>query len=105
MIDSIWRLAKRFAVLIPGLIIAYFSVRDVFPIFDKRVPAVVAVLLTYIIAAYVLIPALIRFVRIVRPPSHLPMYCVTPDGFASDPINIGIIGSKDELVEAMEQAG
>lgn len=105
MIDLIWRLAKRFAVLVPGLVIAYFSVRDVFPVFDKRVPGVIAVLLTYIIGAYVLIPALIRVFRILRPPKHLPLYCVTPDGFASDPINIGIIGSKQELAQAMEQAG
>jgi len=105
MIDLIWRLVKRFAVLIPGLVIAYFAVRDVFPAFDKRVPRLVAVLLTYIIAAYVLIPALIRLFRIFHPPKHLPMYCVTPDGFASDPVNIAIIGSKQELINAMEQSG
>ena len=105
MISSIWRLVKRFAVLIPGIIIAYFSVRDIFPYFDKRLPLSIAIFFTYVLGAYVLIPALIRLVRIIRPVSHLPLYCVTPDGFASDPINIGIIGTRSQLMAAMEQAG
>lgn len=105
MIDYSWRLAKRFAVLVPGIVIAYFSARDIFPYFDKRLPLGAAVFITYVLAAYVLIPALIRLVRIVRPARHLPLYCVTPDGFASDPINIGIIGSRQQLIGAMERAG
>lgn len=105
MIDYAWRFCKRFAVLIPGIIIAYFSVRDVFPYFDKRLPLGIAIFVTYVLGAYVLIPALIRLIRIVRPARHLPLYCVTPDGFASDPVNIGIIGSRHQLQKAMQAAG
>lgn len=105
MIDVAWRFTKRFAVLIPGIIIAYFSVRKIFPYFDSKLPLIIAILVTYILAAYVFIPAIIRLVRIVKPVNHLPLYCVTPDGFASDPINIGIIGTRAQLKDAMEQAG
>jgi hypothetical protein len=105
MIQLLWRLAKRFAVLIPGLIIAYVSVRDIFPYFDQRLPLAVAVLATYIVGAYVLAPATIRAWRILKPADHLPLYCVTPDGFASDPLNIGIVGTRRELIMAMEKAG
>jgi hypothetical protein len=62
-------------------------------------------LITYVIAAYLLVPALIRIWRILRPVKHLPLYCVTPDGFASDPLNIGIMGTRRELIIAMERAG
>lgn len=99
------RLIKRFAVLIPGIIIAFFSARDIFPLFDQKLPLGVAIFLTYVLAAYVLIPALIRLMRIVWPPRHLPHYCVTPDGFASDPINIAIIGSRRQIIEAMQASG
>lgn len=99
------RLSKRFAVLVPGIIIAYFSVREIFPYFDKRLPLAVAVFVTYAIAAYVLMPASVRLFRIFRPANHLPLYCVTPDGFASDPLNIGIIGTRKQLITAMEQSG
>ncbi len=105
MIQYLTRQAKRFAVLLPGIIIAYFSVRDIFPYFDRRLPLSLAILLTYVLAAYVMIPAVIRLYRIIRPPDHLPLYCVTPDGFASDPLNIGIIATRRELIQAMEKTG
>jgi len=97
--------AKRFAVLLPGIIIAYLSVRDIFPYINKRLPDVLSILVTYVIGAYILVPALIRLFRVLRPPDHLPLYCVTPDGFASDPLNIGVIATRRQLINVMEQSG
>ena len=105
MIQYTVRLAKRVAVLLPGIIIVYFSVRDIFPYFDNRLPLSVALFLTYVLAAYLFIPALIRLTRVIFPPKHLPLYCVTPDGFASDPLNIGLIATRRELATVMEAAG
>lgn len=105
MIQYLIRLAKRFAVLVPGIIIAYVSVRDIYPYFNRRLPAEFAIFVTYILGAYVLVPALLRFYRILRPANHLPLYSVTADGFASDPLNIGIIGTRRELIKAMEATG
>lgn len=105
MIQYFLRLAKRFAVLVPGIIIAVISVRNVYPYFDKKLPQAVAVLATYILAAYVILPFVLRLWRIFRPARHLPLYCVTPDGFASDPLNVGVIATRDELIAAMERAG
>ena len=107
MIQYFWLLAKRFAVLLPGVIVAYFSVRTVFPFVDHklRLPDAISIFVTYVIAAYLLVPALIRVVRILRPVKHLPLYCVTPDGFASDPLNVGVIATRRELISTMEKAG
>lgn len=105
MVQFLVRPVKRFAVLIPGVVIAYFSVRDIFPYFDQRLPLSIAILFTYALAAYVLIPGLLRLWRIFRPPTHLPLYCITPDGFASDPLNIGLIGTRRQVINAMEEAG
>lgn len=107
MIQYLWLLAKRLAVLLPGAVVAYFSVRTVFPFVDHKLKLgdALSILLTYVIAAYLLIPALIRAWRILRPPEHLPLYCVTPDGFASDPLNIGVVATRRQLIQAMEQAG
>lgn len=105
MINYMVRYAKRFAVLIPGIIIAYVSAHTVYPLFDKRVSQVLAIFFTYVVTAYVLIPAGIRLMRVVLPARHLPLYCVTPDGFASDPINIGVIGTRQQLIDAMQTAG
>lgn len=105
MIQYMLRLAKRFAVLLPGVFIAYISVGEIFPYFEDRFPLGLAILVTYVLGAYVLAPALIRLFRIFHPPDHLPLYCVTPDGFASDPLNIGVIGTRRELTSVMNKAG
>ena len=105
MIQYTHRLAKRFAILLPGIVIAYLSVRDIFPYFHRRLPIALAIFVTYVLGAYVFVPALIRAIRILRPADHLPVYCVTPDGFASDPMNIGIVGTRHQLIQVMEQAG
>ena len=105
MISYLWLLIKRAAVLVPGLAVLYVSVRDIFPYFHQHVPFAVAVFVTYVIGAYILAPAIIRAWRIFFHPKHLPVYCVTPDGFASDPLNIGLVGSRLQLVRAMESAG
>lgn len=99
------RILKRLAVLVPGLLIVYVSIREIFPYFDRRLPLGFALLVTYGICAYVLLPAFVRLVRIIRPVDHLPLYCVTPDGFASDPLNIGIVTTRRQLIMAMEEAG
>ena len=105
MINYTMRYVKRFAVLVPGIVIAYIAAHTIYPLFSKRLSVVFAILFTYIIVAYVLIPAAIRLLRIIIPARHLPLYCVTPDGFASDPINIGIIGTRQQLIGAMKEAG
>ncbi len=105
MIQYLLRLAKRFAILIPGVVIAYFSVNNIFPYLNEDLPWAIAILITYVLAAYILIPAAIRVIRIIHPPKHLPLYCVTPDGLASDPLNIGIIATRRELINTMQDAG
>jgi len=105
MFQYILRLAKRFAILVPGVVIVYFSVQNIFPYFDDRLPFTLALFVTYTLGAYVLVPALIRLFRIIHPPKHLPLYCVTPDGLASDPLNIGVIANRRELITAMGKAG
>lgn len=105
MLELGLRFLKRFAILIPGIVITYFSIRNVFPYFDTRLPEALAIFVTYVITAYILIPALIRVIRIIWPPKHLPLYCITPDGFASDPLNIALIGTRREVIVAMQKAG
>ncbi len=105
MIGSIVRFLKRFVILLPGIGIAYVSVQNIYPLIDSQTPTLVAFLFTYILGAYVLVPAIIRAYRLFVPPRHLPVYCVTPDGFASDPINVGVIGTRQQLIDAMLKAG
>lgn len=78
---------------------------EIFPALDNRLPLFIALSITYIIGAYGLIPLVIRAVRIFVPTRHVPLYVTTPDGFACDPINIGIVGTRSDLARAMKAAG
>jgi len=99
------RLGKRFAVFAWGIIFVYLAVWKFFPFFENRVPVSIALLMTYLFTAYFFIPLVIRAYRILVTPKHIPLYCVTPDGFASDPINVGIIGTKHQIKKSMKKAG
>ena len=99
------RAIARFAILVPGLIIAYFGVDKILPYFNNKLPVGLAILFTYILCAYILAPALLRIFRIIKTPVHLPIYSITPDGLASDPINISIIATRRQLIRTMEKAG
>lgn len=105
MLAVLARNIKRFLILVPGLVIGYFAYTDLFPAFNRWLPGELALIVTYILAAYILIPIGARIFRIVVQPKHLPLYSTTPDGLASDPLNMGIIGSERQLTRAMKKAG
>lgn len=106
MITSIVRFIKRFLILVPCIVIAYFAYVDILPFFNRGLPWIFALFATYVLTAYALIPLGGRlFNAIIKPPKHVPLYSTTPDGLACDPINVGIVGTKQQLVEAMTKAG
>ncbi len=105
MIESFLRLLKRFAVFLPGLAVSYWVVQDLYPIINRRLPAALAILVTYVITAYGLIPAVIRGIQFIHKPKHVPFYSTTPDGFASDPVNIAVLGTREALVKAFAMMG
>ncbi|MCW1907860.1 MAG: LssY C-terminal domain-containing protein [Candidatus Saccharibacteria bacterium] len=106
MVTFIIRLLKRVSVLVPGVIVTYLALKNVFPEVSDLLPfEPAAIFATYILIAYIFIPTVIRFIRLIAPPKHLPYYCTTPDGFASDPVNIGVYATREELIVAMGKAG
>lgn len=96
---------KRFAILIPGITVSYFAAYKLYPVIGRRLPTAIAILFTYVVTAYVLIPAAIRLMHTFVTFNHLPVYATTPDGFASDPVNIGLVGTKEQVTKAMNEAG
>ncbi len=92
-------------VFLPGIGVTYLVIKDLYPVINRRLPAAAAVLATYVLVAYLLIPLSIRLIRLVSRPRHVPFYSTTPDGFASDPINIGLFGTSQDVVNAMTGIG
>ena len=66
--------------------------------------AFAAILALYLAAAYLVIPAL--WARHERQPelAARPMVTVTAQGIPGDPLNVGLVGSREEIVRAMVRA-
>ena len=105
VIELLVRFLKRIAILVPGIVVTYLAARSLFPILDERIPASLAVFVLYVLIAYILIPAAIRVLNLIIQPKHIPLYSTTPDGLACDPVNVGVIATRAELIELMRAAG
>lgn len=99
------RIFKRLTILAVGIVLGYAVAWQVFPAFNQRVSLALAVVFTYAVTAYILIPAGIRLLRLWYKSNEIPLYANTPDGFACDPINIALVGTKHQIATAFKKAG
>lgn len=102
ILRSVWRLI----ILLLGIAAFYVIVTTLWPESGSRPAVFVALLLTYCLMAYVVVPNLMRLFHVFSKPNHIPLYVTTGDGWPSDPVTLAIVAkSRDHLVHAMEQAG
>lgn len=64
-----------------------------------------ALILAYLLIAYVILPAAWSHYEHQPGLAHRPMTTETRQGIPGDPLNVGLVGSKDEVVRAMRAAG
>lgn len=102
VLHFIWRVSTAVLVVVLSILTWFWLI----PYLDRRLPIYPVILIIYLLVAYVLIPLVVRFWRIVMKSNHIPRYVLTGDGWPSDPVNIAIITrNKKHLVQAMEEAG
>ncbi|MDW6024206.1 LssY C-terminal domain-containing protein [Mesorhizobium sp. BAC0120] len=98
-------LFQRFLVLCLGVISVWLIVFVVFDTADHRLPWVLAVSLTYGLAAYVILPNVVRMGLKVLHRGLIPRYTITGDGLPGDPVNLVLIGTLQQLCDAFATAG
>ncbi len=103
------RLIKLFLRRLLVALIGIFSVwLIVFVIFDdseRRVPWILALGLTYVLAAYVILPRAVRMGLKVLQRKSIPGYTLTGDGMPGDPVNMVLIGTAQQLRDAFAKIG
>ncbi|MCS3743020.1 LssY C-terminal domain-containing protein [Rhizobium sp. BK661] len=99
------RLFQRFLVFCLGAISIWLIVFVVFDTADHRLPWLFAVCLTYGLAAYVILPNVVRVGLKVLHRGLIPRYTITADGLPGDPINFVLIGTIQQLKDAFAAAG
>lgn len=102
LLRILWRVLTFLIVVASAYATAFLLV----PYLDRRMPIFFSLLLGYGVLAYLLLPLVLRFWRIVFKPHHIPQYVITGDGWPSEPVNIAIVAtSKKHLIKTMQHAG
>ncbi|MFO0992580.1 MAG: LssY C-terminal domain-containing protein [Hyphomicrobiales bacterium] len=99
------RALQRAAVLGLGILSVWLIVFVVFRFTDHRLPWILALGVTYGIAAYVILPRVVRMSLKVLQQKRVPQYTTTGDGLPGDPVNLALIGTLDQLRTAFASAG
>jgi hypothetical protein len=99
------RLLQRLLILGLGILSVWLIVFVVFKSADRRLPLVLALGLTYGIAAYVILPRAIRMGLRILQRKRVPRFTITGDGLPGDPVNLALIGTVNELRAAFAAAG
>ena len=98
-------LIRRLLVLAIGAVTIWLIVFVFFDFADQWFPAVLAMSMTYALAAYVIIPRAIHVGLKVLSRGRVPSFTTTGDGFPGDPVNIGLLGKMGDLERAFAKAG
>jgi hypothetical protein len=99
------RLLQRFLIFGLGILAVWLIVFVVFETADNRLPWILAVGVTYGIAAYIILPRVIRLGLKILQRSLVPSYTITGDGLPGDPVNLALTGTLPQLRAAFATLG
>jgi hypothetical protein len=77
----------------------------VFRFTDRRLPTVLAVAVTYGIAAYIVLPRIVLTGLKILQRKRVPRFTITGDGLPGDPVNLVLTGTLQQLHAAFKLAG
>jgi len=99
------RTLQRIAIFAIGAISIWLIVFVVFDFADQEMPVYFALMATYLIAAYVILPYAVRMGLKVLQRRHVPSFTVAADGLPADPVNLVLVGTLDQLRAAFAAIG
>jgi hypothetical protein len=105
MVRLLKRFLRRLLVVGLGIFSVWLIVFVIFKTADNRLPWVVAVAVTYGIAAYVILPRVVLVGLKILQRKHVPRYTITGDGLPGDPVNLVLVGTQQQLRTAFARAG
>jgi len=99
------RLLQRLLIFGLGILSVWLIVFVVFETADRRLPWILAVGVTYGVAAYIILPRAIRVGLKILKRKRVPSYTITGDGLPGDPVNIALVGTLQQLRAAFASLG
>ena len=99
------RTLQRIAIFAIGAISIWLIVFVVFDFADQELPVYFALMATYLIGAYIILPYAVRMGLKVLQRRHVPSFTVAADGLPADPVNLVLVGTLDQLRAAFTAIG
>jgi hypothetical protein len=99
------RTLQRIAIFAIGAISIWLIVFVVFDFADQELPVYFALMATYLIGAYIILPYAVRMGLKVLQRRHVPSFTVAADGLPADPVNLVLVGTLDQLRAAFGTIG
>jgi hypothetical protein len=96
---------QRLLVAGLGVFSVWLIVFVVFETADRRLPWIVSAAVTYGLAAYVILPRVLRVGLRILQHRHVPSYTITADGLPGDPVNVALVGTLHQLRAAFAALG
>jgi len=103
-VRSLIRILQRLAFLGLGVLSVWLIV-FVFKWVDRRISWILALSVTYGLAAYVILPRAVRMGLKILQRRRVPRFTVTADGLPGDPVNLALIGTMGQLRAAFALVG
>src|SRR6476646_2486522 len=99
------RLVQRLLIFGLGIFCVWLIVFVVCEASSLLLPLIVAVGVTYGIAAYIVLPRAIRMGLKILQSKRVPSYTITGDGLPGDPVNVVLVGTLQQLRGAFTSLG
>jgi hypothetical protein len=96
---------QRLVILGLGVLSVWLIVFVVFEVAERRLPWILALSVTYGVAAYVILPHAVRMGLKIVQRKKVPRYTITGDGLPGDPVNLVLVGTFQQLRAAFATAG
>src|SRR6187399_3391352 len=91
------RQLQRLLILVVGLVCIWLIVFVIFEFADRRLPWFLALAVTYGVAAYIILPRIVRMGLKILQRKRVPSYTITGDGLPGDPVNLVLVGTLQQL--------
>jgi LssY C-terminus len=105
IVRSLTRFLQRMLILGLGIFTVWLIVFVIFEDAERKLPLILALGLTYGIAAYVLLPWAVHLGLKILHRHRVPSYTTTGDGLPGDPVNVALVGTLQQLRAAFAALG
>jgi hypothetical protein len=104
-VRSLSRILQRSLIAGLGIFSVWLIVFVIFETADRKLPWILAVTLTYVIAAYIILPRVVHIGLRILQRKRVPRYTTTGDGLPGDPVNLVLLGTVRQLRSAFAISG